>query len=127
MKGRLLVLAFLIYLIYLIVLFTFFEKFLKRRINSIEELDSIVNTTEFEDYDLELEEEKFIRTLFKGDECLLSKYKTKNVLKKIYSSTDISVDQNLRFILGKCNPVLLVPGIYATELMQRLIFFRTGN
>jgi hypothetical protein len=120
MKGRLLVLIFLIYLIYLIALFTFSEKFSKIRINSIEELDSLVNTTEFEDYDLEFEEEKFIRTLFKGDECLLSKYKTKNVLKKINSSTDISVDQNLRFILGKCNPVLLVPGIYATKLILEI-------
>ena len=110
-----------VFLIYLIIFCTFPEKSSEREtINSIEELDALVNTKEFEDYALRLEEDEVLLSLFEGDECLLSKDETKNLLKEIYSSTNISVDKNLRFILGKCNPVLLIPGIYATKLVVEI-------
>ena len=48
--------------------------------------------------------------------CLLNKNTAIEVLKTKYGIDTNNPDNNLRFILGKCSPVLLVPGVYATKL-----------
>ena len=56
--------------------------------------------------------------VFNTDECLVSKDEAKKILKEKYDiSFSGTPDVNLRFILGKCNPILFLPGIYATRLM----------
>jgi hypothetical protein len=50
-------------------------------------------------------------------ECLIDKYSSNNILKSSYGISNSNPDDNLLFILGKCNPVLLVPGLYATKLV----------
>jgi len=43
------------------------------------------------------------------------------MLKKDYNITNVTnPDVNQRFILGKCNPILLIPGIYGTKLVASL-------
>ena len=80
-----------------------------------------MNSPEFEDYLEEKElDELELKGLFDGEECLMPKSEAVNVLKNSYGVTNSSPDENLRFILGRCNPVLLVPGIYATKLVVEL-------
>ena len=54
------------------------------------------------------------------EDCLLDKERAIEILKSKYDIDNKNPDDNLRFILGKCNPVLLVPGIYATKLKVEL-------
>ena len=89
-------------------------------IKSREELEALINSKEFEDYALQLEEDEVILSLFEGDQCLISKDEAKKLLKDIYDTSTVTVDKNVRFILGKCNPVLLIPGIYATKLVVEI-------
>ena len=57
-------------------------------------------------------------SLFDSNECLVSQKEAKKIIKEKYGLTeDKDIDENVRFILGKCNPVLFVPGIYATRLV----------
>lgn len=90
-------------------------------ITSSEELQDLVNSPEFADY---LEEKELddinLKGLFGGDECLMPKSDAIKVLKDSYGVSNSDPDSNLRFILGKCNPVLLVPGIYATKFVVEL-------
>ena len=51
-----------------------------------------------------------------NDGCLLNKKTSIEILKSKYGINNKNPDNNLRFILGKCNPVLLVPGVYSTKL-----------
>ena len=87
-----------------------------------EELIELINSEEFQAYKEELENEdlELQSSLFGGDECLLSKNESIKILSQYYGINNQSPDENLRFILGKCNPVLLVPGIYATKLVVEL-------
>ena len=79
-----------------------------------------MNSKEFEDYVAQIQEDD-IDLLFNGDQCLVSKDEAKRVIQSVDgSSSSISVDSNVRFILGKCSPVLLVPGIYATRLVVEI-------
>ena len=56
--------------------------------------------------------------VFNTDECLVSKDDAKKILQEKYGiSYSGTPDVNLRFILGNCNPILFLPGIYATRLM----------
>ena len=52
--------------------------------------------------------------------CLLNKKTAVEILKSKYNIDNDNPDDNLRFILGPCNPVLLVPGVYATKLKVEL-------
>ena len=52
--------------------------------------------------------------------CLLNKKTAVEILKSKYNIDNDDPDDNLRFILGPCNPVLLVPGVYATKLKVEL-------
>ena len=53
------------------------------------------------------------------DECLISKEEAKIILKEKYNINPdyIDIDQNIRFILGKCYPILYVPALYASRLV----------
>ena len=55
-----------------------------------------------------------------NDNCLISKKEAISILKTKYGINNINPDENIRFLLGKCNPVLLVPGVYATKLVVQL-------
>ena len=90
-------------------------------INSSEEFQELIDSPEFEDYIVEKElDEINLKGLFGGGECLMSKNEAVKVLKDSYGVSNSNPDENLRFILGKCNPVLLVPGIYATKFVVEL-------
>jgi len=87
-----------------------------------EELIELINSEEFQTYKEEFQDEDLDlqSSLFGGDECLMSRKEAAKVLSKHYGITNSWPDKNLRFILGKCNPVLLVPGIYSTKLVVEL-------
>ena len=85
-------------------------------ITTVEELQELLDSKSFELYDDYNEEDINLKSLFGGDECLVDKNTAKTMLKNTYE-IDTTPDKNLRFILGKCNPVLLVPGVYATKLV----------
>ena len=90
-------------------------------INSYEELEDLINTPQFAEYMAEKERDDVeLKGLFGGDECLMGYYDAVSTLKSSYGITNENPDENLRFILGKCNPVLLIPGIYATKLIVEL-------
>ena len=55
--------------------------------------------------------------LYDNEFCLVPKEKAISTLKFKYGIINNNPDDNLRFILGKCNPVLLVPGVYSTKLI----------
>lgn len=55
-----------------------------------------------------------------NDNCLISEKEAISILKTKYGINNIIPDENIRFLLGKCNPVLLVPGVYATKLVVQL-------
>ena len=47
------------------------------------------------------------------NECLISKDEAKIILKEKYNINPdyINIDQNIRFILGKCHPVIYIPDL----------------
>ena len=90
-------------------------------INSYEELEDLINTPQFADYMAEKERDEVeLQGLFSGDQCLMNYFDAVSTLHKTYGISNLFPDSNLRFILGTCNPVLLVPGIYATKLVVEL-------
>ena len=109
----------LILILYLIVLSSSISLVdVKKEIKNVEDLISLSNTKEFQNFVAENEEVDDLKlqlSLFGGDECLVSKSDAKDILKMLSISN--TVDDNMRFILGKCSPVLLIPGIYATKMM----------
>ena len=112
-------LRLLIFVNLTILFFSFFYSQEKesRVIETKEEYEALVNSKEFEDYVAQIQEDD-IDLLYNGDECLVSTDEVKSIIGG--SSSSIYKDQNVRFILGKCNPVLLVPGIYATKLVVEI-------
>ena len=69
-------------------------------------------TTSVKDYAIQL----YYGQKINSEDCLLSKKEAREILKTRYNINNKKPDKNLRFILGKCSPVLLVPGLYATKL-----------
>ena len=71
----------------------------------------------------ELEEfaKQFIKEdngIFDTNECLVSKKEAKQILKEKYKiELKKDPDVNVRYILGKCSPVVFISGIYATRLV----------
>ena len=115
----------LLIFINLTILFFSFINSLKeesRVIETKEEFEALINSKEFEDYVAQIQEDDIkLSSLFSGDQCLVSKSDAKEVIKNVYGSTSsISIDDNVKFILGKCNPILLVPGIYATRMVVEI-------
>ena len=54
------------------------------------------------------------------NDCLISKFSANEFLRENNRNDILAPDNNLRFILGKCSPVLLVPGLFATKLVVEL-------
>ena len=94
----------------------------KEKSLSYEELMELINSPEFQSFqeEKEVDEVNLELSLFGGDECLMDKNEAVQTLKESYGIENSSPDENLRFILGKCNPVLLIPGIYGTKLMVEI-------
>ena len=112
----------LLFLIYLLLFLTSSIHTLEQKdiITNVKDLINLVNTKEFEEFSSQYEEDEDINlelSLFEGDECLVTKKDAKENLKSKYNTINNSPNENLRFILGKCNPVLLIPGIYASKLL----------
>ena len=84
---------------------------LKNKFKIIENED-ISFTTTVKNYAIQLYYEQKIN----NESCLLSKKESREILKYQYGINNRHPDENIRFILGKCSPVLLVPGLYATKL-----------
>ena len=56
--------------------------------------------------------------IFDTNECLVSKSEAKKILKEKYKiELKKDPDVNVRYILGKCSPVVFISGIYATRLV----------
>ena len=51
--------------------------------------------------------------------CLVSESEAYTILKEKYNLNPdyINIDQNIRFILGKCNPIIYIPALYASRLV----------
>ena len=116
-----------IFIIFLIIFSSFLqintiEENFEEKPLTHEELIELINSKEFQVYKEELQNEDLDLqfSLFGGDECLMPRKEAAKVLSKHYGISNNYPDQNLRFILGKCNPVLLVPGIYSTKLVVEL-------
>ena len=91
---------------------------LDNEIRNVEDLITLVNSKEFEDYAEQHEDDDVkLQSIFGGDECLVSSSDAKNLLQNGYGITNNSPDKRIRFILGRCSPVLLIPGIYASKLL----------
>ena len=58
-----------------------------------------------------------LKSIFDTNECLPDNTLAKRILNKDYGITLNKIDDNLKFIIGKCNPVIFVPGIYASKLV----------
>ena len=102
--------------VFLIALLLFSVYPLDNEIRNVEDLITLVNSKEFEDYAEQHEDDDVkLQSIFGGDECLVSSSDAKNLLKTGYGITNNSPDKRIRFILGRCSPVLLIPGIYATK------------
>lgn len=54
-----------------------------------------------------------------NDTCLLSKEKTIEILQKLGEHNDNPSDE-VRFIFGNCNPVILIPGMLSTKLQIKV-------
>ena len=81
-------------------------------------IESLFTPSDFQNLNIEKEINEKLKGLFDTEECLPSKSEAKEILLKDYGiSLDKNPDENLRFTIGKCNPVLFVPGIYATKLI----------
>ena len=89
------------------------ENYLLKNKFTIIDNNDISFTTFVKDYATQL----YYGQKINSDDCLLSIKEAKEILKSQYGINNKKPDENLRFILGKCSPVLLVPGLYATKLM----------
>ena len=58
--------------------------------------------------------------IYYNEFCLVPKQKAISILKSEYGITNKNPDDNLRFILGKCSPILLIPGVYSTKIVIEL-------
>ena len=94
---------------------TFQEKYSSREyIRTKEELDELINSQEFIDY---MSIKELNENSLTEKECLMPKDDSINTLINSYGINNPNPDENLRFILGKCSPVLLIPGIYSTKFV----------
>ena len=97
------------------------EKFSNEYITSLDELKKHIYSSYRKNYKVKNRfDDSELKGLFDGDECLMSKSQAVKVLKESYGIDNPNPDDNLKFILGKCSPVLLIPGIYATKLVVEL-------
>ena len=57
-----------------------------------------------------------------SNDCLVSESEAYKILKEKYNLNPdyINIDQNIRFILGKCNPIIYIPGLYASRMLATI-------
>ena len=57
-----------------------------------------------------------------ANDCLVSESEAYQILKEKYNINPdyVNIDQNIRFILGKCNPIIYVPGLYASRMLATI-------
>ena len=119
----------------------------RKTITTFEELDRVMSNSEFskawkkfkyeeyhiksEDDYLEPEDESDLKFEYKSfaqtddsddnikDTCLLSEEETKKKLKDAGIKDPVITD-DVRFIYGNCNPVLMIPGMLSTKLQVRI-------
>jgi len=62
------------------------------------------------------------KNLGNGNECLISEDEAKIILKEKYNINPdyINIDQNIRFILGKCYPIIYIPALFASRLVATI-------
>ena len=60
--------------------------------------------------------------LNESNDCLISEDEAKIILKEKYNINPdyIDIDQNIRFILGKCYPIISVPALFASRLVATI-------
>ena len=114
----------LILFFYLIIIFSSSVNSLEEKNENIryEDLITLINSKEFQDYAVQKEEDDInLKSIpfFGGNECLVSNNEAESLLTSKYK-VSTPPDKRLRFILGKCNPVLLIPGIYASKLVVEI-------
>ena len=53
------------------------------------------------------------------NDCLISESEVKSILKEKYNINPefIDIDENIRFILGKCHPIIHIPPLFASRLV----------
>ena len=54
------------------------------------------------------------------ESCLMPKEETAQILKDKYGINDNNPQDEVRFITGKCHPVILIPGMLSTKLQVRI-------
>ena len=57
-----------------------------------------------------------------SNDCLVSDSEAYKILKEKYNLNPdyIKIDQNIRFLLGKCNPIIYIPGLYASRMLATI-------
>jgi len=110
-----------------------------KKIETFEELDQIMSNSEFSEawknfrykmipgaskinYEQKLKTNKKKKLNLQSEvnedtgSCLLSKEDTKKIISKNFGQEIDEPSDELRFIFGKCNPIILVPGMLSTKL-----------
>ena len=56
------------------------------------------------------------------NDCLVSEEEARIILTEKYNINPdyIEIDQNIRFILGKCYPIIYLPGLFASRMMATI-------
>ena len=80
-----------------------------------------LNCIQYEEYDYEefKKEHNFNSTDY-TDQCLPSDKEMEEFFSKNQIDFKGKLDKNIRFIAGKCNPIVLIPGIYSTKLNVKI-------
>ena len=70
----------------------------------------------------EIIKDQLKENLEESNDCLVSKEEARTILQEKYNINPdyIEIDQNIRFILGKCNPILYIPGLYASRMLATI-------
>ena len=65
---------------------------------------------------------KILNTSLKAGLCSATEYEAEKFIydNKINYNLDDPIDRNIKFIVGGCNPVILIPGIYSTKLKVKI-------
>ena len=87
-----------------------------------------INGHFFKSEKIEIDLKEMLREQIKqeqlGDtnDCLVSKEEARTILQEKYNLNPdyINIDENIRFILGKCYPILYLPGLYASRMVATI-------
>ena len=65
---------------------------------------------------------KILNTSLKAGLCSATEYEAQKFIydNQIDYDLDQEIDRNIKFVVGSCNPVVLVPGIYSTKLKVKI-------